>query len=483
MHQDVVGVLHIEIAREGQRSEQPEVQSDVILRGGLPCEVFAGDVGGRGAGDLLVLPDVVARADRKDVDAGVGAPYLLVSELAPRGAQFQFVEPPHVAHERLLRDAPAGRERREDAPFVVFGEFRRAVVADVGLDEVFLLVVVVETSEERHALDLGLPARVLLRRGIAHFERRQIGGQARAGSLVILVVPLSLLPSGQHLEIVVVARRGPVGEGDVARKVAVAVGRFGDRRLARGAFADGLRAVGSGEDRVKVHVRGVDLPRFGRAVVVDRTLQPQVFQQRQLQIEVAAEIPRFGLVETAGFAHGVVVEPVGPAVTLHLGVDHRAHGHDAVERVARAVHQIVLDARITGDVGRNLQPVPEQRAGRVDAEIILVVLRAFEDAVLPQIAHRQRVGQLVRAAVKLYIVVVQDRGLEIEIGPVAVGVERRIAAVAEMCDVVLAVTRLLARVEARLVVEVHVVDRPEQVGVAGHLLDRDVAVVLDLQAS
>lgn len=193
--------------------------------------------------------------------------------------------------------------------------------------------------EERHALDLGLPARILLRRGVAHFERRQVGSQPRAGSLVVFVVPLPLLPSGQHLEIVVVAGRGPVGEGDVARKVAVAVGRFGDRRLARGAFADGLRTVGTGEDRVEIHVRGVDLPRFGRAVVVDGAFQPQVFQQRQLQVEVAAEIPGFGLVETSGFAHGVVVEPVGPAVSLHLGVDHRAHGHDPVERVARAVHQ------------------------------------------------------------------------------------------------------------------------------------------------
>ena len=282
---------------------------------------------------------------------------------------------------------------------------------------------------------------------------------------------------------VVVAGRCPVGEGDVARKVAVAVGRFGDRRLARGAFADGLRTVGSREDFVEVHVRGVDLPRFGRAVVVDGAFQPQVFQQRQLQVEVAAEIPGFGLVETSGFAHGVVVEPVGPAVSLHLGVDHRAHGHDPVERVARAVHQVVLDARIPGDVGRDFQPVLEQRAGRVDAEVILVVLRAFEDAVLPQIAHRQRVGQLVGAAVELHVVVVQDRGLEVEVGPVAVGVERRIVALAEMLDVALAVTGLLARVEARLVVEVHVIDRSEQVGIAGHLLDRDVSVVLDLQAA
>ena len=202
-----------------------------------------------------------------------------------------------------------------------------------------------------------------------------------------------------------------------------------------------------------------------------------------MQVEVAAEIPGFGLVETSGFAHGVVVEPVGPAVTLHLGVDHRAHGHDPVERVARAVHQVVLDARIPGDVGRNLQPVLEQRAGRVDAEVILVVLRAFEDAVLPQVAHRQRVGQLVGAAVELHVVVVQDRGLEVEVGPVAVGVERRIVALAEMLDVALAVTGLLARVEARLVVEVHVIDRSEQVGIAGHLLDRDVSVVLDLQAA
>ena len=124
MHQDVVGLLDVEVAGEGERSEEAEIDSDVVLRGGLPGQVLVGDVGGGGSGDLLVLPDVVARADREDVDAGVGAPNLLVAELPPRCAEFQFVDPADVLHELLLGDAPSGRERGKETPLVPGGEFR-----------------------------------------------------------------------------------------------------------------------------------------------------------------------------------------------------------------------------------------------------------------------------------------------------------------------------------------------------------------------
>ena len=281
---------------------------------------------------------------------------------------------------------------------------------------------------------------------------------------------------------VVFAGRGPVGEGHIAGQIPVAVGRLGDRRFAGVALADGLRSVGAGEDRIELDVRGVDLPRFGRPVEVYGPFQFEVFQQRELDVDVAAEIPDVGLVVSAGFACGVVVEPVGPSVSLHPGVDHRGHGDDPVERVPGAVHEVGPDARIAGDVGRDFQPVVQQRARSVHAEAVLVELRPFEDAVLPEITHRQRVGQLFGTSGEFDVVVVHHGGLEVEVRPVAVGVECRIAAV-EMVDVALAVPELLSRVEARLVVERHVVDRPEEFGIAGHLLHGDIAVVFDREFS
>ena len=65
------------------------------------------------------------------------------------------------------------------------------------------------------------------------------------------------------------------------------------------------------------------------------------------------------------------------------------------------------------------------------------------DTVLPEITHRQRVGQLFGTSGELDVVVVHHGGLEVEIRPVTVGVECRVAAV-EVVDIALAVPEAAA---------------------------------------
>ena len=74
----------------------------------------------------------------------------LVAERTVRCADLELGErPPDCRQERLLGDAPCRGERGEHSPTVPADEARRTVVTEVRLEKVTLLVVVVQTPEER----------------------------------------------------------------------------------------------------------------------------------------------------------------------------------------------------------------------------------------------------------------------------------------------------------------------------------------------
>ena len=72
-----------------------------------------------------------------------------VTGLSHAGADFQVVDPFHIAQEALVAHAPSHGGRREITPPGVGGEARRTVAADRGRNHVTALVGVLRTHEPR----------------------------------------------------------------------------------------------------------------------------------------------------------------------------------------------------------------------------------------------------------------------------------------------------------------------------------------------
>ena len=141
-----------------------EVHTDVERVGGVPRDVLVGQ-GERGGGidefaaedvarGILVVVSLLGVAARGGIGVSRGPVVLqvaVVTEHAVAGAELQLVderEEVAVLDERLFGDAPSGRYRGEEAPLVSLGELRRSVVAELCLDQVAVVEVVVHTADE-----------------------------------------------------------------------------------------------------------------------------------------------------------------------------------------------------------------------------------------------------------------------------------------------------------------------------------------------
>ena len=118
-------------------------------------------------------PVLGKRADGRDVQAGRNS---LVTDHTPGSAKLEEVH--HVLdilHPGLFAHAPAGRSGREPAPAERAHELGGTVTAEVSLEEILLLIVIVDTAEETSS---GIP-------GIATAGGLGTGCQRELGIVVI----------------------------------------------------------------------------------------------------------------------------------------------------------------------------------------------------------------------------------------------------------------------------------------------------------
>ena len=133
----------------------------------------------------------------------------LVTGLSPAGAQFQVVDPLHVAQKLFARDAPGRRERREIAPAVAGSQLRGAVGAEIGRHEVLAVEIVRHARQVGH--DRPLRLAVALAADAAVVAAIQIGDGVVVGGREIGARSRELLPhggrgrcAGHHFETVAV---------------------------------------------------------------------------------------------------------------------------------------------------------------------------------------------------------------------------------------------------------------------------------------
>ena len=80
---------------------------------------------------------------------GVVADFLITG-LSPGRAYFQIVQPLDAFHEFFLTETPAGGNRREGGIAVVLAEARRTVTTYGKRQQIFVVVCIVQLSEERN---------------------------------------------------------------------------------------------------------------------------------------------------------------------------------------------------------------------------------------------------------------------------------------------------------------------------------------------
>ena len=222
----VLGVADVEVGRDVEAVfEEAQIETEVVGYDRLPRKSVADGVRRRGVIGLFRAVEGVAQLAGRDRFDVVVVRHLLVAERAVREAHLGVVPP--VAHrlpEFLLRDAPSGRCRGEEAPAVVGGEARRTVVACRHFEKVLAGVVVVRTGEITQrpvgrirldaAFDLALrhvdEAQLLAQRPFladAQFRRAEVLEVAAGyGREVVLAPRVAVIEVGvDHMAVIVVA--------------------------------------------------------------------------------------------------------------------------------------------------------------------------------------------------------------------------------------------------------------------------------------
>ena len=358
----VLRVADVEVGGEGQAVvQETHVHAEVLVDASLPREVGShrGRDGRRGG--LVAAEQVVLTPDRDFADIVVITD-VLVAQLAVREAQFEVVElVADAVEEGLFRDAPSQRERGEEAPALPALEARCAVVAAARLDEVFALVVVVQTAEEAHQGVFVLTAAYLHAFFAVGALAHEVQVVERFGEQVVtrcghVLEEFGLPVEADHrLEVVV------PGEGAFERAVEVGliVG------VGHALFIEFVLHL-SGRERVYftriLRVLGVDLTvgvARGIEHVGEVTLDLQPFDRGPGQLRRGRHVVRMVVVGVAVF-----VEDRGQSV------------HDLVVRERR-----VVDARAVGVDGneRSQSVYGAPREGRIDiaragVEVLVVVV-------------------------------------------------------------------------------------------------------------
>ena len=146
LHQHVGGAAAIDIDSTIESAvEHAEVQTEVVLGNGSPCQVLVTQSAGEVTESRLVVKPCLGGRDSRV--GGVSA-NRTATVLTPRETQLGIVEPSEVVlDEVFLAEYPCTRHTVEVTPLLAFGESRETVTTVVEGYIVLAVEVVVETSQ------------------------------------------------------------------------------------------------------------------------------------------------------------------------------------------------------------------------------------------------------------------------------------------------------------------------------------------------
>ena len=387
-----------------------------------------------------------------------------------------------VLHERLLRDAPGARYRREVAPAVGFAETRRTVDTQVGFEQVTLLEVVVQTAEVGLDGPFVAVAAVVHVLDLAHVDLIVVGvvEDLAVGRKVLVVVGVAF---GAEDEFQVMAAEILLeGHQEVVVAVEGARSRFGER------------GVGSGGERGRtLHVligRDGLLPVVfvgGRVARCQHSLQREPFDRFVGQRDRPRQTQCIVLV-LAAFEHqryGVV------ALQAQAVVESR---RELVGDVGRTGVHVVEDRSLVGrraavavrerEIEFHRQLVVELDVGVV-AERVALEIGSLDDTVLIDIAQRGEHPHAFAADAERNGVAVREaRAGEDGILPVGIGIEVGILAhvLAVKRHRLVVVGRGVAVLQVHGVGQLAVFECVDRFGQVGRRLPADGSLVGDGEA-
>ena len=217
----VGGIATVPVESDRQPvAEQIHVEAYVVGGRRLPRQRERNGSGSRRIGAQCVADDDRRGFDGHVVDVFVGVD-VAIAHRTGRETYLEIVEPvARPLHEFLFRQAPADRSRGEEAPFRVFGEFRRAVVAATEFSQIFALIAVVGTEEGAHVTPVVSRNDGIAGKTVHQTETRFRGyGQPFALDGRSAVFLRFEVPAGEQLERMVVAEFRRVFSVNVARQV------------------------------------------------------------------------------------------------------------------------------------------------------------------------------------------------------------------------------------------------------------------------
>ena len=371
-----LAVVDVELAPQPV-VEQREVQTEIQLRFLLPFEVGV-DVADR---TVAGLPDAVGRPHVVGlVHAGrVTVSEAVVARDAVAQADFEVVDPPHVAQERFVRDAPASGKGPEVAPAVVRAEFRGTLAAEARAHHVAVPVRIVGAAEQREQPFARVLARV--HRGTPFREVRT------------------------HAHI---PRTDPIDREVVVRHVEIFAAGLPEtitgNRVERMVLAENLVVVGIGFNRDPVVLTEL-MRRFAAAAVVDRLL---VVVRNVGVLLILAFVDTHGTLQRKTFHqvdfHGRIGQQ--PLVLAVVRAQHDV-GHGVEARSRDAVADDVVVRRIGGVAERNGRVEPESHLEDV-RRVAVVALGLAELGVGADLDHSVEKVELGVDAARVVLAVVAD---------------------------------------------------------------------------
>ena len=356
----------------------------------------------------------------------VAAGKVLVAERTVRCAEFQSVDYVFdILHERLLGDTPCTRYRGEVAPAVRFVEARRSVDTQVGLQQVALLVVVVQTAE------VGLYGPLVTAAGVVH-----VVDFAYVDLIVVVIEDLTV---GHQVFIVVRVALGAENQFQVVaaevvlercQKVVVAVEsartRFGEGGIGRGGQRGGAFVVLIGCNGL-LPVVAVG----GRIARRQHTLQGEPFCRLVGQRDGSRKPYGVGVVAAAVKHQGYGVHALHSQTVVKTG-------RKLVGNVGRTGVHVVEDRAL---IGRGLAVVVRERKVEfhrqfvveldvgVVAERVTLEVRIFDDAFLIHVSQRGEHAYALAAHAERNIVAVGEaRTGQHGVLPVRIGIKIRVLA-------------------------------------------------------
>ena len=148
--------------------EEAEIETDVLGISSFPFQRAVFQSTGNTAWpcrrartlNITLIEVIVCRNERQEI---VVAQSILVTELSPAGTELQVADYCILREEWFLADSPTYSNRWEETPTAIGTELRRSILTEGELEEITVIVIIVQTAEERSTVIL--PARTVTTEG------------------------------------------------------------------------------------------------------------------------------------------------------------------------------------------------------------------------------------------------------------------------------------------------------------------------------